>query len=464
MSSTYRIRTLWRGSRVAPAVFRHVLSALYALTLLAVGARTPGAQTLANSDSGLLRLGTLFQLVAQRSPRLEAARALARAAQARASGARRPPDPQLQLGFMNRELPSLAPMDPLGMTQLQLMQMLPVAGKVGLAGDVAEAQASASRERAEDVRWELRSRVAMSFYDLYQTDRSIGVATNTRRLLEDISKTAQTMYAVGDGRQADVLKAQVEIARMTEDLVRMEAMRLAMISRIGGLIDREIDSTLGSPELPIFPPVLPPLDSLQRLAELNRPMIRAGIEDVRASDASLEIARRQIWPDLQLGVQLGRQGVTMGQPWMGSLMVGASLPVFARSRQYKMREEAEAMKAMAIADVAAMRSETRARVAELYADLVRARNLTTLYRSTILPQAEAAVASSLAAYRVGQVNLMTLLDNQMTVNRYQQDLFALEAEQGKAFAEIEMLIGRELIDSNTPKTKNALAAAMGSGQ
>src|SRR5262249_22996258 len=135
-----------------------------------------------------------------------------------------------------------------------------------------------------------------------------------------------------------------------------------------------------------------------------------------------------------------------GTERMGSLMLGASVPVFAGSRQRKMREETEAMRAMALADLAAMRAQTRARVSEVYANLVRARNLTDLYRRTILPQARAAVASSLAAYRVGDVNLMTLLDNQMVVNRYGQELFALEAEQGQAFAELEMLIGRELFD------------------
>jgi hypothetical protein len=36
----------------------------------------------------------------------------------------------------------------------------------------------------------------------------------------------------------------------------------------------------------------------------------------------------------------------------------------------------------------------------------------------------------------------------MTVNRYEQDLFTLQAEEGKALAELEMLIGRELVDSN----------------
>ena len=106
------------------------------------------------------------------------------------------------------------------------------------------------------------------------------------------------------------------------------------------------------------------------------------------------------------------------------------------------------MRQMAAADLSAMRADTRARVTEAYASLVRARNLATLYRTTVFPQAEAAVTSALAAYRVGSVDFMTLLDDQMTVNRYRQDLFALEAEQGKAWAELEMLLARELFDAN----------------
>jgi outer membrane protein TolC len=127
-------------------------------------------------------------------------------------------------------------------------------------------------------------------------------------------------------------------------------------------------------------------------------------------------------------------------------MVGASLPIFAPSRQLRMREEASAMQAMARADLAAMRADTRGRVAEAYANLTRARNLIDLYRNTVLPQAGAAVTSSLAAYRVGGVDFMTALDNRMTVNQYRQELFTLEADEGKAWAELEMLLGRELFD------------------
>ena len=86
-------------------------------------------------------------------------------------------------------------------------------------------------------------------------------------------------------------------------------------------------------------------------------------------------------------------------------------------------------------------------VAELYAAVRRSRRLAELYRGTILPQSRATVTSSLSSYRVGGVDFMTLLDNQMTVNRYRQELYQLDAEQGQALAELEMMLGRELFDA-----------------
>ncbi len=410
---------------------------------------TSGTPSAASGRQQTVLLGDLYAEVERASPRLSAARSLVVAAQARVPGASLPPDPQVQLGFMNYMIPTLAPMSTLGMRQAQVMQMLPLGGKLALSGRVAGAQASATTERAQDVRWELRSSTAMSFYDLYATDRGLDVARETLRLLQDIEKTAASMYRVGEGRQADVLRAQVEIARMVEDTVRMQAMRQSMGARLNALLDRESDVPIGAPALPDFPDAIPPREQLDAFAHGGRPMIRAGLEDIRAAEASVELARKEIWPDLQVGAQYAQRGGDMGgTEHMGSLMVGASIPIFARSRQLRMRDEAGAMKQMADAELKAMRADTRGRIGEAYADLTRARNLSRLYRSTVLPQAEAAVASALSAYRVGGVDFMTLLDNQMTVNKYRQELYALDADQGRAWADLEMLTGRALIDSN----------------
>jgi cobalt-zinc-cadmium efflux system outer membrane protein len=108
---------------------------------------------------------------------------------------------------------------------------------------------------------------------------------------------------------------------------------------------------------------------------------------------------------------------------------------------------------MAQADLRAMQADTRGSVAEQYSALLRARRLAALYRTTIIPQARASWSSALAAYRVGKVDFMTLLDNQMIVNEYRQALSKLEAEEGQAWAELEMLTGSVLL----PLTENQVA-------
>jgi len=67
----------------------------------------------------------------------------------------------------------------------------------------------------------------------------------------------------------------------------------------------------------------------------------------------------------------------------------------------------------------------------------------------VLPQAEATVNAALAAYRTGQVDFMTVLDARITENSYRRDLIALDADAGRALAELEMLIAAPLLDPDT---------------
>jgi outer membrane protein TolC len=399
----------------------------------------------------------VYRAVEAANPRIAAASALAGAADARIGPARRPPDPQLQIGLMNRTLPGFGLADPLGMNQVQLMQMLPFPGKLRMAGQVASARSEAQRARAVDVSWETRALAAMAFYELYQMDHSLQVAEETFRILQDLAATARTMYGVGEGRQPDVLRAQVETARMSEDIIRMRTERVSAAARFNALLRLDPSAPVGTPVLPVYPDTLPPLDTLVAEAERRRPMVRAAEAEVRAAEVGVRLARRELWPDLQIGVQYGQRPMDGGgTDRMVSLMLGVNLPIFAGSRQLAMRKEASAMRLMAEADLAAMQADTRSRVAELYATAERARRLAALYQGTILPQTQTTVSAALASYRVGGVDFMTLLDNQMTVNRYRQGLYALHAQRGQALAELEMLVSRPLFNP-----ENAVLASGG---
>ena len=70
--------------------------------------------------------------------------------------------------------------------------------------------------------------------------------------------------------------------------------------------------------------------------------------------------------------------------------------------------------------------------------------MASLYATSILPQARAAVESAASAYRVGRVDYMTLLANEMTVNRYRIESVRLTAEYHSAVAQAEAIVGAGL--------------------
>ncbi|HEX6909144.1 MAG TPA: TolC family protein [Longimicrobium sp.] len=420
-----------------PSIRRLALAATL-LTVQAAAQSGPGADALTLADA--------YAEAAARNPMLHAERARAEAVGAMRRSAALPPDPQVQLGIMNASIPGLRTDMPTSMApSIRVMQMVPFPGKPALAGRIAARDAEIAAAGAFEAAWMVRGRVAMAFYEVYRADRQLGVMRETLALLRTFEAVARSMYGAGTGRQADVLRAGVEVARMEADIARMQAMRAAAAARLNAALGRPAGTPVPAVALSPRPGALPPADTLRAWAREARPLLlQQRLAVVRARDRA-RLAGREIWPDVVVGFEYGqRRDPEMGTERMGSLMVGFTVPVFARQRQYAMRREAAAMEQMASAELQEATLGAEARIAELTAELDRARTLVRLYRGQVLPQAEAGVQSALSAYRVGAVDFMTLVDAQMTVNGFRQEMFALLAEYGTAVAGLEMVLGREL--------------------
>jgi outer membrane protein, heavy metal efflux system len=360
----------------------------------------------------------------------------------------------VQLGIMNASLPNLRTDMPGAMApSIQVMQMIPTRGKLSLSGQIARQETQMAEAAAAEVRWEVRSRAAMAFFEIYQADRQIGVMRETLQLLRTFEQVARSMYAAGMGRQSDVLRAGVEVSRMDAEVRRMEAMRSGAAARLNAVLNRQAGTLVPRAELPRLTSTVPGTDTLMSWAEASRPMLARGRSAVAQAGTRRTLSAREIWPDLTVGVQYGQQNTEMGTERMGSLMVGFNLPIFAGRRQLAMRRETEAMQRMAEAELSDMRAQVGARIAELVAGLDRDRTLVRLYRAEVLPQSEANVQSALAGYRSGGVDFMTLVDAQMTVNQYRQELSRLVADYGTLLAELEMTVGRALPDSSAAVTE-----------
>lgn len=426
------------------------------LMMLAAVVLVPG-QAAAQHEAGGLTLEQVFRTVREHSPRIAAARSFVQAREALEAAAALPPDPTLRLGVMNFGVPGLETDMPTSMAPaVEAMQMVPFPGKLSLAGRIAGQSTDIARAEAVEVWWMVRAEAADAYFTLYETDRQIAVARETLGLLRDFAQVAKAMYGAGQGRQSDVLRAGVEVARMEADVATMMAMRAGAAARLNAVMNRPADETVGALEYGEQPSAVPDAATLRIWATETRPMLAGGRTAVEQAESRGALARREIWPDPVIGLSYGQRagGMDGDTERMGSVMLGFSVPIFAKQRQLRMRDEAAAMERMARAELTAMRAGVDARIGELVAELDRARTLVRLYRTEVLPQARATVESSFSSYRAGTVDFMTLLDAQMSFNNYEQELHTLLAEYGRGVAELEMTIGREL-----PRSDQVVAEA-----
>ena len=74
----------------------------------------------------------------------------------------------------------------------------------------------------------------------------------------------------------------------------------------------------------------------------------------------------------------------------------------------------------------------------------RGAKLIKLYQKDIIPQAKASLDSAMAAYEVGSVDFITLLDSQLTLFNYRLNYYQVLADYEKDLAELEAVVGKRL--------------------
>jgi len=403
--------------------------------LFATGLVSPAS---GQTPTDTLRLAAALSLARSTNPMLAAARLRADAASERISQAGALPDPQLTLGLVNRPLDGFGTGEPMTMNMIGLSQTFPWPGKLGYSQDRARYLASAETRSAAEAEATLASRVKTIYYELAAMDRAIAIMERTRELLRDFFRVSQTKYAVGESVQQDVLRAQVAVAQMTEDITSLSQRRVAMAARLNALLGRDAGTPIGELDLPAIGGEVASVDSLLAIASQQRPALQAAYDRARAAAAGYQQARRELYPDFMISLSYGQRPQYND---MGTVMIGVSLPIWAGSKQLPLRQEMQDMKAVETAMAKDLYNETVAELTEARAEAERTRVLGALYATAILPQSKAAVESALSAYRVGRVDYMTLVENEMTVNRYEIALVQLAAEYHQAVARIDALLG-----------------------
>lgn len=438
---------------------------------------TSGAATLPfGARAQTTTLQSLLAEADSASPRIAAARSVADGAAARVPQAGALPDPMLGIGVMN--LPVTDPgigNDMMTMTQLQLSTRFPWPGKLGLREDAAAVRAEAAEWEVQRARNHVRAEVEAAYYEIYFVDRAIAVTTRNGTLLGRLADLTASQYAVGSGRQPDVLKAQVERTRLADQRVTLRERRARAEARLNALLGRPTDTPVlstvlpdavraaalgGGGDVPAFTSaalepsaadpsgepdgtgLLPDILELQGLAREHNPSIRAQELRTVAEDRERALAGVAKRPDVSVSASYSfRRG--LGD--FVSVMVSAPIPVFAGRKQDPGVAEAEARVQESRSTLSVQVDALNGEIASLVGDLRRARDQLTLLDEGILPQARTGLSSATAAYRVGGVDFLTLLDAQVTLFRHELDYHRLLADFATNLAALERAVGTEVL-------------------
>lgn len=382
----------------------------------------------------------------QNSPEIQAAAREREAAQQRVSPAGALDDPMLEAGVLNLPTSSLRfDREDMTMKMIGLSQRLPFPGKRGLRRDVAARDAETIgfgyRETVNRVVREIRA----AYFDLGLTIEMTRLVEKNKLVLEQFLRIAEARYGVGQGTQADVLKAQTQVSRMVDELLKLARERPTIEAEINRMLGRSANASAPLPEPPQLREETLGLESLRETALTQRPQLLALQSIVSRNEKALELARKEYYPDFDVRLAYGQRDNTPDGARRSdtvSLTVAINLPVWRGSKLAPRVAESMAMRDQALSLYQAQRNEVDAKLRQQVAAAEQNLKSARLYQTAILPQARLAVESTQAAYRVNRVDFLSLLDSQMTVFSYEIGLATAMASYNKALAEINLLTGK----------------------
>jgi len=402
-----------------------------------------------------LILSDLIQEALENNPALEAAGHKALSAERAISQAGALSDPKLTLGLMNLPVNSFAfDQEPMTGKQIAVTQMFPFPGKLSLSMDMAEFEAAALQQQQQEIRNQIVQTVRRAYYDLYAVDQALETVQKNKDLMEQLIRVAEIKYATGSGLQQDVLRAQVELTKLDDDLIMWRQKRLVVAAHLNSVLNRPAGSHVDMTPSSLEVPEKMDLGFSQKEIERQRPLLRAWKEKLGKSEAAVKFARRDVWPNIAVSAAYSQRddlksGVKLHD--FLSLSMTLDIPFFYRRKQNQRIAERELDFHAAEAEYANILNGILADVEVQKAGLERNRKRIELYEGGILLQARQSLESAQAGYQVGKVDFLNVVDNWMRLLNYELQYHFALSDYYKALAGYEFAVGKDFYGMNEPR-------------
>jgi outer membrane protein TolC len=364
------------------------------------------APAAAGEDPTLL---ALIRDAEARNPDLAQARLLVDADRERIPQAIALPDPSLSVGIQNDGFHKIevGQMDT-SYYQVMVTQPLPWPGKRGLRGEIAQLGARASELTVARTRLSLAADIRRAYTGLLLVRSQLRLLEDQALFLQQAEATAKSRYEVGQGSQADLLRAQLERSRLNQTRFQLQAeerVRQGELNRMRGTAPATaIPAGRTLEQLPDPRPA--PADFLAK-AVADSPELRSARLGIQQAQRSLDLARLDRHPDFSVSAGLMPRG---GLEPMWTASVGITLPLWQKNKQQRAVAEQEYRQSASGWEAERVRCLLEQRIQERDSELASALQVLQLYREGLLVQSEASFRAALSQYTVGRVPFLSVLE------------------------------------------------------
>ncbi|MCA9538233.1 MAG: TolC family protein [Myxococcales bacterium] len=413
------------------------------LLLFVILAAPPAEPAFAGAET--LTLDAVVDFSRRHNPRLLALRQ--HLARARATAEATAPWPEPMLTLSASPLPVVTRNGP-AWGSAMLSQPLPWLQSLDAAREAATADATQRAAQLDEAELEVAFAVRRAYHALHLARAEAAVIDEVRTLARRTIELAQARLAVDLARQTDVLRAQVELARLDNLALDLAAQQRTRRAELNTLLGR-------GPEAPL-PPTEPPadkdapetIDALLERGRARHPALAARDAAIEAARARLRAAQTLDRPKFTVGVGytlIGEADNPAMTPESGRdavmLQVGAPLPVFGQAPHAAAERAAELDIEAAQADRRDEETRRVYQILEAHIAVETAHRGVRLYTETVLPLAHQTVDVLEAAYAVGQVGFLDVLDAERALERYGLEAAQARAELGVRLAALAWAVG-----------------------
>lgn len=320
---------------------------------------------------------------------------------------------------------------------LTVEQRFPLSGERGNKRRAAQAEARRLRAETARVALDVELDAMTAFLMLQERRQMTAILGEQLALAHELVSAASARYASGTGSQPEVLRAEIEVARLEADLSALGSEVDAAEAMLNTSLARAAEAEI--PPLEGVAVTLAPAawSDVRKAALRSRPELSVGQAEIRKAEAEVTVMESMDAP-----MALVRTGpaytMTDGAGWM--LMVGLSIPIW-RDRINSGVREAQAMVAMSRADLRAMRRMVEGEAAVSRHRVLAARARYLAQRDEIVPRARRMMEPSLAGYASGALPLVGVIEAAQTLWSAEAELVAAEIDLGLAWARFNRSIG-----------------------